>query len=244
MIKTIYLIEDPNRSPTPSDFLCAHCITFWMRGGKISHAACVFDHSCISVSWFTQFYATAQGKTWEFSKQAQKWGDRAPGFKRTRNHKVGNGSRGPGWNGAWGNSREGRGILKPGSRGLLLWRIRGWGQWLAERKFKASLLLQHHSKRRRRGGRRSPVVRPNCSCGSTWAVFCCLLTCWPAGLLTCRNPPFSPLGLGWPPATFSGAPSSPPRRPHLLPATPPPQAPPQLQIHPLSAPPHTSPPTS
>ena len=177
-------------------------------------------------------------------KASPEVGDRAPGFKRTRNHKVGNGSRGPGWNGAWGISREGRGILKPGSRGLLLWRIRGWGQWLAERKFKASLLLQHHSKRRRRGGRRSPVVRPNCSCGSTWAVFCCLLTCWPAGLLTCRNPPFSPLGLGWPPATFSGAPSSPPRRPHLLPATPPPHAPPQLQIHPLSAPPHPSPPTS
>ena len=64
---------------------------------KTSQSACIFDHSCISViNSFIQFLALPMGVL----KGNPEMGDREPGFKRTRNHKVGKGSRGPGCNGA------------------------------------------------------------------------------------------------------------------------------------------------
>lgn len=58
------------------------------------------------------------------------------------------------------------------------------------------------SKQEKTWRKTEPVVPFNCSCDFTLAIFCCLLTCWPAGLLTCGNPPSSPLGLGWPLVLF------------------------------------------
>lgn len=66
-----------------------------------------------------------------------------------------------------------------------------------------SIRVARASSKQEKTWRKTELVVPfNCSCDFALAIFCCLLTCWPAGLLTCGNPPSSPLGLGWPLVLF------------------------------------------